>query len=64
MLDLDAWREPVSVVIPDDDLSFVLIPPEVESAAILQLCRELNNYQTDCDPGSVIESALMVTMGG
>jgi len=64
VLDLDAWREPVSVVIPDDDLSFVLIPPEVESAAILQLCRELNNYQTDCDPGSVIESALMVTMGG
>ncbi len=64
MLDLDAWREPVPVAVPDDELKFVLIPPEVESAAILQLCREINSYQRQSDPDSVIESALMVTMGG
>lgn len=64
MLDIDAWREPEPVVVPDDEMKFVLIPPEVESAAILQLCRELNDYQGSCDKGAMIESALMVTMGG
>ena len=44
-MDLDAWREPLPTIIPDDELKFVLIPPEIESAAILQLCLELNKYQ-------------------
>ena len=63
-MDLDAWREPLPTIIPDDELKFVLIPPEIESAAILQLCLELNKYQYVCDANSVIQSALMVTMGG
>lgn len=64
MLNLDAWRKPVVVAVPDDELEFILVPAEVEAAAILDMCCQVNAYQADCKQDSIIRSALMVTMGG
>jgi hypoxanthine phosphoribosyltransferase len=65
MLDLEAWRHPGQISIPDDELGFVLIPPEVESAAVFELCCRVNAYQqAQLGNENIIQTALMLTMGG
>ena len=64
-IDLDFWRKPVGVAIPDDELSFLLVPDIVESAACLDLAKQVHTYQKQ-HKNSVeqITKSLMVTMGG
>ncbi len=64
-IDLDFWRKPKGVPIPDDDLSFLLIPDAVEAAAIFELAKQVHEYQkSHANKSEQITSALMVTMGG
>ena len=60
--EFEHWRQPEPVSIPDDELQFVLIPPEVEAYAVQDVCGQLRRYQQQTD--ETVESALMVTMGG
>jgi len=64
-IDLDFWRHPEGVAIPDDALRFLLIPDAVEAAAVFELARQVHEYQKNsADRPDQITSALMVTMGG
>lgn len=64
-MDLDFWRNPEGVAIPDDDLSFLYIPDAVESAAMFELAKQVHAYQKEhANSPEQITSALMVTMGG
>ena len=64
-IDLDFWKAPRGVSVPDDELSFLLIPDAVESAACLYLARQVHRWQSEQkDPVEQITRALMVTMGG
>ena len=64
-IDLNFWRNPEGVNIPDDDLSFLLIPDAVEAAAVFDLARQVHEYQkSHAGESDQITSALMVTMGG
>jgi hypoxanthine phosphoribosyltransferase len=64
-IDLNFWRRPEGVTVPDDELRFLLIPDAVESAVIADLARQIHKYQ-DEHQGSrdQITRALIVTMGG
>ncbi len=64
-IDLDFWRKPEGVSVPDDELSFLLVPDAVESAACLELAKQVHQYQLDNPtlPEQITKS-LMVTMGG
>ncbi len=64
-IDLDFWRNPVGVTVPDDELSFLLVPDAVEAAACFDLARQVHDYQSTHNGSSdQITKALMVTMGG
>ncbi|MXZ81461.1 MAG: hypothetical protein F4Z15_08925 [Gammaproteobacteria bacterium] len=64
-MDLDFWRNPEGVPVPDDELSFLLVPDAVESAACLDLAKQVHAWQSDHpSPPEQITRALMVTMGG
>ena len=64
-IDLNFWRKPSGVEIPDDELRFLLIPDAVESAAMFELAKQVHEYQKSyADKPDQISSALMVTMGG
>ena len=64
-IDLNFWRKPSGVEIPDDELRFLLIPDAVESAAMFELAKQVHEYQkSHADKPDQISSALMVTMGG
>lgn len=64
-IDLDYWRRPQGVVIPDDDLKFLYIPDEVESLSIFDLARQVREYQrSHAGTPQQITKAIMVTMGG
>ena len=64
-IDIDFWRSPSGVPVPDDELRFLLIPDAVEAAATFDLARQVHHYQqSNVDTGDLIEKALMVTMGG
>jgi len=64
-IDLDFWRNPEGITVPDDDLSFLLIPDAVEAAACFDLARQVHAYQLNHRASShQITKALMVTMGG
>ena len=64
-VDLDYWRRPQGVEIPDDELRFLLVPDFVESAACLELARQVHGYQQSLlGRQDKITSALMVAMGG
>ena len=62
-LDLDFWRAPEGVSIPDDELDFLLIPDAVENRAIFEVAKQVLQHQRD-EPAEAITSALIVTMGG
>ncbi len=64
-IDLDFWRNPEGVRVPDDELNFLLVPDIVISAACLDMARQVHDYQK-CHENTPeqITRALMVTMGG
>jgi hypoxanthine phosphoribosyltransferase len=64
-IDLDFWRSPEGVSVPDDELRFLLIPDAVEAAAVEDVARQVHRYQRDnVDSAGQITRALMLTMGG
>ncbi len=64
-IDLDFWKNPQGVSVPDDELNFLLVPDAVESAACLDLAKQVHRWQSEQDDSTErITRALMVTMGG
>jgi hypoxanthine phosphoribosyltransferase len=64
-IDMGFWRQPTGVDIPDDELSFLLVPDEVEAIATFELSQQVHLYQQDSlAAGQTITKALIVTMGG
>ncbi len=64
-IDIDFWRNPEGVSVPDDELNFLLVPDVVESVACLDLAKQVHAYQKQYEnlPEQITKS-LMVTMGG
>lgn len=62
-IDLQFWQAPTGVAVPDDELTFLLVPDAVEALAIFELSQQVHRYQQD-HPDNPITSALMATMGG
>ena len=64
-IDLDFWRTPQGVSVPDDELRFLLVPGAVEAAAIGEGAKQVHLYQAEnANTPDQISSALIVTMGG
>jgi hypoxanthine phosphoribosyltransferase len=64
-IDLEFWRNPQGVVIPDDELRFLLVPDAVEAAMVSELAQQVLAYQLQVkSPSDQITRALIVTMGG
>ena len=64
-IDLDFWRRPEGISVPDDELRFLLVPDAVESAAIGDVAQQVHQYQAEhTDSADLITRALIVTMGG
>jgi hypoxanthine phosphoribosyltransferase len=64
-IDLDFWRNPEGVSIPDDELNFLLVPDAVESAAIGDVAQQVHRYQAEhAGSPEAITRSLIVTMGG
>lgn len=64
-IDLDFWRKPRGVQVPDDELDFLLVPDQVESLALFEVAQQVHRYQRKhVDNGDAITRALIVTMGG
>lgn len=63
-IDLEFWRAPEGVGVPDDELRFLLVPDAVVAAACFELAREVHAYQAARAGDAQITRALMVTMGG
>lgn len=61
-IDLNFWRAPQGVSVPDDELSFLLVPDAVEALAVAEVAHEVHAFQRDSD--DPITAALMATMGG
>ncbi len=64
-VDLEFWRKPKGIAVPEDELNFLLVPDVVEAAACLDLAKQVHAYQKlhENSPGQITKS-LMVTMGG
>lgn len=64
-VDLDFWRHPEGISVPDDELRFLLVPDLVESLAIGDVAQQVHEYQAahSASP-ELITKALIVTMGG
>lgn len=64
-IDLDYWKNPVGIVVPDDELHFLLVPDAVEAAIVFELCKQVHDYQQQhAGSNEQITKALIVTMGG
>jgi len=67
-IDLDFWRTPEGVSVPDDELRFLLVPDAVEATAVFDLAQLVHHYQQkqqeQVEGGAPITRALMATMGG
>ncbi len=64
-IDMDFWRAPQGVAVPDDELSFLLVPDAVEAMAVFELAQQVHRYQQEqAAGGAPITRALMATMGG
>jgi len=64
-IDIEFWRAPEGVTVPDDDLSFLLVPDAVESLAVFEIAQQVHRFQLEqADGGTPITRALMATMGG
>lgn len=62
-IDVDFWKQPEGVTIPDDPLKFLYIPDQVEALMVADLARQIHVYQVDHTEAQ-IRKAVMVTMGG
>jgi hypoxanthine phosphoribosyltransferase len=62
-IDLQFWKAPEGVAVPDDELSFLLVPDAVEAMAIFELSLQVHRYQQQ-QTDNPITCALMATMGG
>ena len=64
-IDIDFWRAPEGVAVPDDELRFLLVPDAVEAMAVFELAQQVHRYQLEqAAGGAPITRALMATMGG
>jgi len=63
-IDLEFWRNPEGVGVPDDALRFLLVPEAVVAAACFELAQQVHAYQAAREGDAQITRALMVTMGG
>ena len=64
-LDMAFWRKPEGVMVPDDELDFLLVPDEVESRAVFDVACQVHDYQAEhIGTADMITRALIVTMGG
>ena len=64
-IDIEFWKTPCGVSIPDDELHFLLIPDAVEAAATFELAKQVHQFQqSHVASGDTIDKALIVTMGG
>lgn len=64
-IDLAFWKQPEGVSVPDDELSFLLVPDAVEALAVGDLSQQVHAYQAEqSSSGAPITRALMATMGG
>ena len=46
-LDMDFWKQPTGVAVPDDELNFLLIPDAVETLATCEISRQVHRYQRE-----------------
>ena len=44
-MNIDRWRDPVGVSVPDDELRFLLIPDRVEAAICFDLAQKVHVHQ-------------------
>jgi hypoxanthine phosphoribosyltransferase len=64
-IDMDFWRKPQGISVPDDELDFLLVPDEVEARAIFAVAQQVHDYQRQHQgTADAISKALIVTMGG
>lgn len=64
-IDLSFWQKPTGVSIPDDELSFLLVPDAVEALAVGEVAQQVHQFQgANGSEGDPITHALMATMGG
>lgn len=64
-MDIDYWRQPQGVSLPQDDLRFLYIPDDVEAYMTAELAWQVYDYQqAHVEDGRQITKAVMVTMGG
>ena len=64
-IDIDFWRAPEGIAVPDDELTFLLVPDAVEAMAVFELSQKIHRYQLEQSAGGApITRALMATMGG
>jgi hypoxanthine phosphoribosyltransferase len=64
-IDIDFWRAPQGVAVPDDELTFLLVPDAVEAAAAFAVAQQVHSYQqAQALTGVAISRALMAAMGG
>ncbi len=64
-INMDFWKAPEGVAVPDDELTFLLIPDAVEAMAVFELAQQVHRYQREqAQGGAPITRALMATMGG
>ncbi|WP_279249348.1 phosphoribosyltransferase [Candidatus Marimicrobium litorale] len=61
-IDIDFWRTPEGVAIPDDELRFLLVPDTVEAMMVGEVAEQIKAFQQSAN--EPITRALMVTMGG
>ena len=61
-IDIDFWRTPEGVAIPDDELRFLLVPDTVEARVVGEVAGQIKTFQQSAH--EPITQALMVTMGG
>lgn len=64
-IDLEFWKKPEGVAVPDDELSFLLVPDAVEAMVLFELSKQVHAYQlAHNNEAAAITRALMATMGG
>ena len=64
-VDIDYWKLPVGVTVPQDELKFLYIPDAVEAFMTADLARQVYAYQIQHQAtGQQITKAVMITMGG
>ena len=61
-IDIDSWRTPEGVAIPDDELRFLLVPDRVEAMMVGEVAAQIKAFQESAN--EPVTRALMVAMGG